>query len=49
MKSKRRWMQSIMNEVAKSEVQMPWARGTRRAEMKTRISATVTAKATVRA
>lgn len=32
-KPNRRWMQSACQEAAKSEVQMPWARGARRAAM----------------
>ena len=32
-KKTRRWMTSVIAEAAKSEVQMPWARGERRAEM----------------
>jgi len=29
----RRWMKAAIESAAKTEVQMPWARGTRRAEM----------------
>lgn len=32
-KSNRRWMQSALEAAQKSEVQMPWARGARRAAM----------------
>lgn len=29
----RRWMSAMLTEAAKSETQMPWARGARRADM----------------
>ena len=32
-KKTRRWMTSVIAQAAKAEVQMPWARGERRAEM----------------
>jgi len=30
MRKERRWMASLLKEAAKTEVQMPWARGERR-------------------
>lgn len=30
MKKERRWMTSVLKEAAKSKIDMPWARGTRR-------------------
>lgn len=45
----RRWMKSMINEAKKSDVQMPWARGTAKAKlsarMETRFSTTSKAKA----
>lgn len=32
-KTNRRWMQAALTAAAKNDVQMPWARGSRRAEM----------------
>ena len=35
-KKTRRWMNSVIAQAAKTDVQMPWARGERRAEMMAR-------------
>lgn len=39
MQIKRRWMASMIEQSAKTDVQMPWARGARRAAMIARRSA----------
>lgn len=36
MKIKARWIENIKAEAAKTEIDMPWARGARRQEMKAR-------------
>lgn len=44
MKTKRRWLNSVLNEAAKSNTKMPWFRGQRRAEMTARRNAGQTPK-----
>lgn len=41
MTTKRRWLTSAITEAKKSDVQMPWSRGARRAEWKANIAARV--------
>lgn len=38
MKSKRRWMTALLDEVAKAQPPLPWARGKRRAEWKAQVA-----------
>ena len=36
MKNKRRWINSVIREAAKTDLQMPWSRGARRDDWKAR-------------
>ncbi|GHF54720.1 hypothetical protein [Seohaeicola zhoushanensis] len=49
MKPKTRFIKSVVETAAKSEVVMPWARGTRRAEMIARRVAAATERRTSKA
>lgn len=44
MKSKKRWIQTVLNESTKSELQTPWARGANRAAWRARVAARAMAK-----
>ncbi len=39
MRTNRRWLNSVLNEAAKSDIKMPWAHGKRRVEMISRRAA----------
>lgn len=49
MKTKKRWLKSVLDEAAKTEVELPWTRGAQRAAFKARRTLTATDHTALRA